>query len=623
MTWSAGSISGSLVMQTAKYNAALDEAVAHTQRSATALKETAERAGHDTAEGLIHSLKHQTGRRSVFGESLEILAGGGAVMAISMAAEQLDKMADKIGELDEMTRKGGYAWTDYAEKMLSTVPVLGTVFSAMEKMGKVITGVAEEERLAAEEKAAWSETQKVSEDLRWKAMREGEHHDDVMSNLSWQPRLDAARGAQREALEIEKEAEDKIREISRGMGVHSLDRGEQEELKKAEAALRQMAGREPVHFTNQYQYDKWRSDKRDEYSYDPISGTPYLSQKVKTREQFDDEWRNWDRLRQPVQAKIDELKNSIKHHDAEANDEIAGINAGKGDRIAALLTRYTQQTREGFNRQVQEMGLDPWEKLKHELEHPLTGELKLKADDLKKAEEDINRLKAHSLDVQLDDLTRRVAKAGLSPLDQMRYDLMNVPMGQPRMDTSHFEKMLGQLHEYQQTLAALNIENMQRELAETSMNPFQKRRFELANPLSNEDKKSPLETNRLMDLLDKMESKSILEGIETPIEKLARALEDAKRLLGEGLITPKQFDRFKAMQQNSIFGQEKLPTAIRSGSYESMAAQQAELNAKRGMADHSAEGQQLTALNEIGTKLDTVNNLLRDKRLLAIADGVT
>ena len=66
--------------------------------------------------------------------------------------------------------------------------------------------------------------------------------------------------------------------------------------------------------------------------------------------------------------------------------------------------------------------------------------------------------------------------------------------------------------------------------------------------------------------------KSFAESIKTPMEKFTEQMDFIQEALSLGKITEKQFDLGASAARANAFGEEKLPSLIRSGSAESLAA---------------------------------------------------
>ena len=91
-------------------------------------------------EGTLANFKEQFGRRSVLGESLELLAGGGVVAGIGMGAKTIADTAEKIGELADKARSGRESFRELAGESLRSLPVFGEVMRAVDGIREAITG---------------------------------------------------------------------------------------------------------------------------------------------------------------------------------------------------------------------------------------------------------------------------------------------------------------------------------------------------------------------------------------------------------------------------------------------------------------------------------------------------
>jgi hypothetical protein len=99
--------------------------------------------------GVIGSLKDKFGRSSQMGQVIRMMVGGGALYALSHLTMMVDKGAEAWVKYKEDTQGGAEALLEFAK----TLPVLGSIFSAMERIGNYAMGTDEILRQAKKQDA--------------------------------------------------------------------------------------------------------------------------------------------------------------------------------------------------------------------------------------------------------------------------------------------------------------------------------------------------------------------------------------------------------------------------------------------------------------------------------------
>jgi hypothetical protein len=77
------------------------------------------------SKGFFKDLKSQFGKSSTLGQSLKLIAGGGAIGALSMLGKELANATDEIVKMSQAFRKGEIESGMFFEKVAAGVPVLG------------------------------------------------------------------------------------------------------------------------------------------------------------------------------------------------------------------------------------------------------------------------------------------------------------------------------------------------------------------------------------------------------------------------------------------------------------------------------------------------------------------
>jgi hypothetical protein len=109
------------------------------------LKDAAEEGMGGFRQGL-KDLKSELGKGSLFGSTIKTLAGGGAIMGLSMAAGEMANFTGKIADASDALRKGDASAGEAIGNMARQAPVLGPLITAFDNLRNVVTG----ERVALE-----------------------------------------------------------------------------------------------------------------------------------------------------------------------------------------------------------------------------------------------------------------------------------------------------------------------------------------------------------------------------------------------------------------------------------------------------------------------------------------
>jgi DNA repair exonuclease SbcCD ATPase subunit len=94
----------------------------------------------DTTTGILNDLNAQFGKRSLLGKTMKLLAGGGAIAAVSMAANEFKAMSDKVLEVADSYRKGETSSMEFAAQMIRSIPILGKMTEGFDSLREAITG---------------------------------------------------------------------------------------------------------------------------------------------------------------------------------------------------------------------------------------------------------------------------------------------------------------------------------------------------------------------------------------------------------------------------------------------------------------------------------------------------
>lgn len=142
-------------MQIAKVNAMLTA-------TASVFKKTFSDAGKD-AESFADKLKGvkaKLGEESVFGSALKSLRGAGALAGVGLAARELDGLARKITDLNNQYSAGKITVRDYADELIRSIPVIGSLGTALGELAFSFTAAGKEAAKALAQGAEANEFRK-------------------------------------------------------------------------------------------------------------------------------------------------------------------------------------------------------------------------------------------------------------------------------------------------------------------------------------------------------------------------------------------------------------------------------------------------------------------------------
>ncbi|HVZ27456.1 MAG TPA: hypothetical protein VG798_02275, partial [Rhizomicrobium sp.] len=185
-----------------------------------AMGEAAEEGGgkfHKMLEGL----KAEYGKKSLLGESFELLAGGGAIAGLSIFSEQVKNIVGGVADLAAQYKEGEISGGEMVDGILKSIPVFGGLYEAASKVVDVIDGQAEAERDLAKETA--KENVELAE---WqKRLEHIQQEKEVVAELTKEFRLlgvtldqafqlDGMKGVAREVAEIKFQATNAVSGIT-------------------------------------------------------------------------------------------------------------------------------------------------------------------------------------------------------------------------------------------------------------------------------------------------------------------------------------------------------------------------------------------------------------------------
>ena len=218
MAFNVGSITGEITLGRGGAITSLREVKKEAQSNFKPGMEGAfkdvETAGKKSAEGIgksykemLHGIKGELGRRSAFGESVELLAGGGVIMGASLLGEKMKELTAEARKFAQELKEGKADW----DGLIGKTPVIGGMWEAGRNIREIMTGEAEEtlrieertRREVEQTNAAWKLRKEILKEgvdqaKEWAGLQQGLNRDTarLMSGKERNERLDVLFGGQ-------------------------------------------------------------------------------------------------------------------------------------------------------------------------------------------------------------------------------------------------------------------------------------------------------------------------------------------------------------------------------------------------------------------------------------------
>src|SRR6185312_11483437 len=88
----------------------------------------------NTFKGFLKSLKGDFGKGSALGQSLKLLAGGGAIAGLSLATAKFEEFTAKILELATATDRGSESFGEQFGELFRTLPIVGNLTKGFDNL---------------------------------------------------------------------------------------------------------------------------------------------------------------------------------------------------------------------------------------------------------------------------------------------------------------------------------------------------------------------------------------------------------------------------------------------------------------------------------------------------------
>lgn len=123
--------------------------------------------------GPLSGLKDAFGRGSTFGGLAKVAAGGGAILGLQLAAQEVEKISGKIVEMNDKMRDGTASAGDMVFELGRSIPIVGELAKAYDNIEELFTHRLAHEREITEE--AQRQTESIKEHARIRQAERAEH----------------------------------------------------------------------------------------------------------------------------------------------------------------------------------------------------------------------------------------------------------------------------------------------------------------------------------------------------------------------------------------------------------------------------------------------------------------
>jgi hypothetical protein len=161
-----------------------------------------------TWESTMAGLKESMGKGSVFGQTMKLMMGGGAVMGLSMAGSALQRMTGELRQLTTAFREGEISAGEFAEKLAGSIPVFGEFWKAGRDIRELITG---EEAAAARSGKQMTAAMEVRAAETKRLAEATKSYADEMARLNRERRLQMAAPGDKAGVEKAMGFEDRVK----------------------------------------------------------------------------------------------------------------------------------------------------------------------------------------------------------------------------------------------------------------------------------------------------------------------------------------------------------------------------------------------------------------------------
>lgn len=248
-SFNAGSIHGGIFLDHKPAQTATQETVKSVRTMKTevdgAMKGMA--ANGKAAWGdTLHDIKGQLGKSSVFGQTLKMAAGGGAVMALNMAAEKFKEMTAKAVEFVDAVRKGEEGASQLADRLVSAVPIIGTIYEGMQNIGEMFTPSKADMATAEAELKETAHVMAEHKSLMQQTKEQAEEYRLTLRGIAQELSLLGKKGIARDFQQIYNETQNNMEAALKGKGKYAgLKEDQIKPYEDAQRLMRGMGGKQP------------------------------------------------------------------------------------------------------------------------------------------------------------------------------------------------------------------------------------------------------------------------------------------------------------------------------------------------------------------------------------------
>jgi hypothetical protein len=209
-----------------KFKSEYAEYLAGAQKVRAGSAATTEQIANDAKKGaaksksaygqMLSDLNSQFGKRSSFGKTLKLLAGGGVIGAAGMAASEFDEMTKKAEAMAVAIHQGGDEARKQAAEFLVSIPIVGKIGDGFARIYEIARGTAS---YVADMKTATEATDLATDAMaaRLKLAKDNakelaEHVQSLFDHVNGLVR----RGVPLKLFQIDKETRDAIDKVDEG-----------------------------------------------------------------------------------------------------------------------------------------------------------------------------------------------------------------------------------------------------------------------------------------------------------------------------------------------------------------------------------------------------------------------
>lgn len=235
MSFKAGAITGTIGLDNKPAVKAIHEVGTEAKGMKGSIEDAAK--GAKSYKETLHEIKDQLGKRSAFGESMELLRGGGVIMGLNIAADAFKSVGDSTAKFVDEMRKGDLSGSEMAEEFVRTVPIVGKIYEGLEGWAEAITGTKYEMAAATEQLKKFDETLEFQKQTKREIIQMNKEEAASLRGIGKEMALIGKVGIDRTLQENENHYRDVVAAATGKSGKNALTEKEREQYEAAEKLL--------------------------------------------------------------------------------------------------------------------------------------------------------------------------------------------------------------------------------------------------------------------------------------------------------------------------------------------------------------------------------------------------